>query len=46
MAKTKEALKILEKVTGSEATMRGGVAKARINLAYLIVTEFKNFEFL
>lgn len=32
MAKTKEALKILEKVTGSEATMRGGVAKARINL--------------
>ena len=32
MAKTKEALKILERVTGSEATVRNGIAKARINL--------------
>lgn len=32
MARTKEALKILEKVTGNDAAIRNGIAEARINL--------------
>jgi len=32
MARTKDALKILEKVTGEDATVRQGIANARIHL--------------
>jgi ribosome-binding protein aMBF1 (putative translation factor) len=32
MAKTKDALKILEKVTGGNSAVRQGIANARINL--------------
>ena len=32
MAKTKDALKILERMTGGQASIRRGIASARINL--------------
>jgi ribosome-binding protein aMBF1 (putative translation factor) len=32
MAKTKDALKILERVTGNNQTIKAGIAKAKINL--------------
>ena len=32
MARTKDALKILEKVTGNGATVKAGIADARVNL--------------
>jgi ribosome-binding protein aMBF1 (putative translation factor) len=32
MARTKNALKILDKVTGDNATVKAGIAEARINL--------------
>ena len=32
MAKTKDALKILERVTGNNETIRAGIAQAKINL--------------
>ena len=32
MAKTRNALKILERVTGNSATMKAGIAQAKVNL--------------